>query len=114
MRKYLSEYREYIKKLLEGSDCDWEKLAAEHLVKIQFFQHERIVHLIVTVLFALMTLGAVIAFVITKEIGLLALSVLFAALIVPYIRHYYFLENQTQELYKDYDRIIEKRDKKDC
>lgn len=108
MRKYLNDYRSYIKNQLEGEGCDWEALAREHLVKIEFFQHERLVHLIVMVLFALMTLGTLIAFVVTESVGLLVLTVLFVGLLIPYIRHYYFLENQTQELYKDYDKICEK------
>ncbi len=108
MRKYLTDYRNYISEILEKENADWEKISAEHLVKIQFFQHERIVHLLVLILFALMTLATIIAFVITKNMGLLALSVLFIVLLIPYIRHYYFLENQTQELYKDYDKILEK------
>ena len=111
MRKYLNDYRYYIKNQLEKDNCDWEALAREHLVKVQFFQHERLVHLIVMVLFALMTLGTLIAFVVTESVGLLVLTVLFAGLLIPYIRHYYFLENQTQELYKDYDKICEKINK---
>lgn len=113
MRKYLTEYRNYIKSQLENENCNYSKLADEALVKIGFFQHERIVHLLVTILFALMTLATLIAFVITRNIGLLVLCVLFVLLLIPYIRHYYFLENETQRLYKDYDKIITKRDKSD-
>ena len=36
----------------------------------------------------------------------LALSVLLLVLLVPYIAHYYFLENSTQELYKVYYSLI--------
>ena len=108
MRKYLTDYRKYIKKQLSEMDADWESIAREHLVKIRFFQHERLVHLIVMVLFALMTLGTLIAFLVTEAIGLLVLTALFVGLLIPYIRHYYFLENQTQELYKDYDEILKK------
>lgn len=108
MRKYLTDYRNYITEILKNETADWEKILTVHLAKIQFFQHERIVHLLVLILFAMMTLGSLIAFVIVENLGLLALTVLFIVLLIPYIRHYYFLENQTQELYKDYDKIIEK------
>lgn len=111
MRKYLTDYRNYIREQLLKDENDWETLAKEHLIKISFFQHERIVHLIVMVLFALMTLGALIAFVVTEALGLLVLTVLFVGLLIPYIRHYYFLENQTQELYKDYDELLKKQGK---
>ena len=83
MRKYLTDYRNYIKELLSDDETDFEALAKEHLVKIQFFQHERLVHLIVMVLFALMTLGTLIAFVVTEAVGLLVMSVLFVGLLIP-------------------------------
>ncbi len=111
MRKYLTDYRNYIKEQLLKDENDWDTLSKEHLIKISFFQHERIVHLIVMVLFALMTLSTLIAFVVTESIGLLVLTVLFIGLLIPYIRHYYFLENQTQELYKDYDELLKKQGK---
>lgn len=110
MRKYLSEYIEYIEKILENPIKYSDKLSeitANHLVKIQFFQHERIVHLLVTILFALMTLGSMIGFVVTSNVGLFVLTALFILLLIPYIRHYYFLENNTQELYKLYDKLLE-------
>lgn len=108
MRKYLTDYRSYITKQLLKDENDWDTLAKEHLIKISFFQHERIVHLIVMVLFALMTLASLIAFVFTQAIGILILTILFTGLLIPYIRHYYFLENQTQKLYKDYDELLKK------
>lgn len=108
MKKYLTDYRNYIKHCLEKDNADWKKLLEMHKDKISFFQHERIVHLLVTILFALMTLMTVIAFVITRIIGFAPLILCFLVLMVPYIKHYYFLENQTQELYKDYDKILSK------
>ena len=113
MRKYLTDYRNYIKEQLLKDENDWEALAKEHLIKISFFQHERIVHLIVMVLFALMTLGTLIAFIFMQHdsAALFILTILFIGLLIPYIRHYYFLENQTQELYKDYDELLKKQGK---
>ena len=37
---------------------DWERVGGEMLVRIKFYQHERLAHLIVTVAFALMTLAS--------------------------------------------------------
>lgn len=108
MRKYLTDYILYVKAQLENESCDFNSLKREHLVKIGFFQHERLIHLLVTVLFALMTVISLAAFVISKEIGLLVLTALFILLLIPYIRHYYFLENSTQLLYKLYDEINER------
>lgn len=70
--------------------------------------HERLIHLIVTVLFALLTVACFIVIVCTDKLILTPLALLLLVLLVPYIKHYYFLENQTQELYKDYEKISAK------
>ena len=55
MRKYLSNYLQYIDRLLKTRNIsDINQLKAEHLRQIQFMQHERFIHLIVTVLFAIL------------------------------------------------------------
>ena len=59
----------------------------EHLVQVGFFQHERLIHLIVTVTFALLEMLAILI------------------LLIPYIRHYYILENEVQKMYGQYDRM---------
>lgn len=108
MRKYLTEYRQFILHCLEKQNCDFQKLLDYHKDKIQFFQHERFIHLIVTMLFAIVTVMVFIAVAVWEKIILIPLAVLSLALLIPYIRHYYFLENQTQKLYEDYDKICEK------
>jgi hypothetical protein len=80
----------------------------DHLIQIGFFQHERLIHLIVTVLFALMEIISMVATVVTGNIGLILLDVLLLILLIPYIRHYYILENEVQKMYNQYDRILEK------
>ena len=84
---------------------EWSKILEEHLTQIGFFQHERLIHLIVTVTFALMTLISMIASVTICMPLLLALSLLFLVLLVPYIFHYYTLENEVQKMYTQYDEI---------
>ena len=46
----------------------------------------------------------------TIAVGLLAIGLL--VLLIPYIRHYYILENEVQKMYSQYDRMVEKRDRK--
>ena len=75
------------------------------LVQIQFFQHERLIHLIVTVLFALLTVITLFASLIIEQPLLLVLFALFMILLVPYIKHYYLLENGVQQLYQYYDAL---------
>lgn len=84
-----------------------EKEKAELLIQIGFFQHERLIHLIVTVLFALMTILVFILGMTEFSLWTGGLLLLLLALLIPYIRHYYLLENGTQKLYQYYDKLEE-------
>ncbi len=112
MYKRLCEYIEYIDeqtrkdKLDKLSDEEKEKLKQQLLVQTQFFQHERLIHLIVTHMFAIITIVTLMGMIYFKTIPLLILLVLEIGLLFPYIIHYYHLENGTQKLYTFYDRFI--------
>ncbi len=82
-----------------------ETAKKELLIQIEFFQHERLIHLIVTVLFAVLTVITLLANLFLQEPLLLVLSLLFLVLLIPYIRHYYLLENGVQKLYEYYDAL---------
>ena len=84
-----------------------KKEKAELLIQIGFFQHERLIHLIVTVLFALMTILVFLVAVTNFELWTGILLLLLLALLIPYIKHYYLLENGTQKLYRFYDKLEE-------
>lgn len=107
MEKRLKQYLEFYRSAAEGDQDIGEKEAfrKEMLVQIQFFQHERLIHLIVTVLFALLAVITILASLIIQEPAVLLLCLMFFVLLVPYIRHYYILENGVQKLYEYYDRI---------
>ena len=77
----------------------------EHLVQVGFFQHERLIHLIVTVTFALLELLAILLSMIVDSLFTLLLPVVILILLIPYIRHYYILENEVQKMYAQYDRM---------
>ena len=100
MKNEIKEYKEYIKMQAADPDVDKKVLAQQLLVRIGFYQHERLIHLIVTMSFAIFFLLSLI--LVSINAYFLALSVLLLVLLVPYIAHYYFLENSTQELYKVY------------
>lgn len=106
MEQRILSYRKYIDELLKKDDLDWEAVIREHLIQISFFQHERLIHLIVTVTFAVLeviVLGlSVVSF--TPGVGLLAIAILI--LLIPYIRHYYILENEVQKMYRQYDQMV--------
>lgn len=113
MWKRLKSHRDMIRALLDADDptTDWEAVKSEHLVQISFFQHERLVHLLVTLAFALMELVSILATIFAPQpfmLPLMLLSLLFLVLLVPYLVHYYHLENGTQELYAQYDQLTEK------
>ena len=89
-----------------------------HLAQISFFQHERLVHLLVTILFAILTFATF--FLLYMQIGfsvlameglswgLLALFMLLLVLLIPYIMHYFLLENSVQKMYTQYDEILKR------
>lgn len=110
MKKRILEYRTRIDALLDADkdNVDWEKVMKEHLQQISFFQHERLIHLLVTLAFAIMTVFSVCIVVISSYLPLLALSALLMVLLVPYISHYYLLENEVQKMYFQYDEILKR------
>ena len=110
MKKLIINYRLKIDNLLANPDKiskeEWKKILQEHLTQIAFFQHERLVHLIVTVTFAILTMMSIIASIMISNPMLLVLTLLFLVLLVPYIMHYYTLENEVQKMYNQYDEIL--------
>lgn len=111
MEKRILTYRKYMDELLakldqmEMSEEEREHLKREHLTQISFFQHERLVHLIVTVTFALLEIIAVLITMLFPGIATLLLVLVILILLVPYIRHYYILENEVQKMYSQYDKL---------
>ena len=105
----------YLKGISEKAakgEFTYEELATlreQALVQIGFFQHERLIHLIVTMTFALMTIMTLMGICNTGYMPLIPLMVLLLVLLIPYIRHYYILENGTQTLYRYYDSLEKKR-----
>ena len=105
MKKRILAYLEYIDNLLLEEDRDWQEEIDKHLIQIVFFAHERLVHLIVMFLFALGTILTILYFHFCGDLIILALVVALMVLLVPYIMHYYLLENSVQKMYVQYDRM---------
>ena len=106
MEKRLKAYIQYLESVISGNNPDELKAAySDILTQIAFFQHERLIHLIVTVKFAILALMSLQFFISTGMFAVMMLFLLFMVLLVPYIRHYYILENGTQRLYELYDII---------
>jgi ABC-type antimicrobial peptide transport system permease subunit len=117
MEKRILSYRKRIDELLQQEDANWEKILKEHLTQVAFFQHERLIHLIVTVLFAVLEIMSILGTVVlaameSGNIAMSLLTILLLILLIPYIRHYYILENEVQKMYVQYDKLLEKIEEK--
>ena len=108
MKERIIGYRKRIDALLAqpAEGTDWEAVLQEHLTQVSFFQHERLIHLIVTVTFAILTMIALAIYCIAEYMPMLALIVLLLVLLIPYIGHYYTLENEVQKMYQQYDEML--------
>ena len=107
MDKRLQDYIEFIEK---ESKKPTPELIAYHKTMTAQFQHERLIHLIVTLFFALFMIIFFVFFgavelmlpagiwenVIAYSIGAVAVILLITTLF--YVRHYYRLENGVQKL----------------
>ena len=109
MKETMAFVRKYIDEEMQSAPEDrTRKVLAEFEKKISFFQHERLIHLIVTFFFALFLLMEIYAlftlpFSYAPVCGVLV--ALFFVLVVAYVFHYYFLENSVQQMYKMRDEI---------
>lgn len=76
---------------------------------VNYFQSERIIHLIITLSFSLLSIIMIAVYILTRLSILLIPCVLLFALLIPYIFHYYKLENGVQGLYFLEKRILDKK-----
>lgn len=103
MKKYLYEYIDYV--INNKNKINLEDM----LIKINFFQHERLIHLIITLFYVIMFL----IFLILVSLSYIFVIPVFILLIfvIFYIIHYFRLENGVQSLYFLYDEIKNKTKK---
>lgn len=93
MKKRILTYMKQTEQLLitDSDHTDWEQIRREHLIQISFFQHERLVHLLVTMLFAVLAFLTLIIMTLKFSIPALILFLAILTLLIPYITHYYLL-----------------------
>lgn len=106
MKKYLYDYIKEIDELLNSNKDIKDDLIKKHLIKINFFQHERLIHLLVTLFYAvifLIFMGLCYIHYIFFPVAAILLIFL-----ICYVLHYFHLENGVQYLYKQYDKMLEK------
>ena len=104
----------YIKDFIKDLETKIEKnhkFTKEELsyirIKIVDFQHERLIHLLVTLFYSLFTISF-LALTLISWIFIIPFLIVITFLLF-YIRHYFFLENSVQYLYTLYDKVISKK-----
>ena len=98
----------------EAGEEKTRRVLAEFEIKISYFQHERLIHLMVTLFFALfllLSIGALFMFPAEFILTGVLLTAIFFGLTIGYVMHYYFLENSVQKMYHMRDEIIAFLDK---
>ncbi len=105
MKEYMKAYIKEIDNYISSNRYkDIEDVIRLHLRKIKFFQHERFIHLIVTLFYALFAISFT-ALVMVSKIFMVVALILYVFLIF-YIFHYFFLENGVQYMYKQHDKLL--------
>ena len=113
MTKYLKEYMECITKQINELPLNSNEIALiidKHRTMITFMQHERLIHFLVTMLVALLFFITLGILAVTEKTEFLPVAVLLLGLTVPYIKHYFFLENTVQKMYIIHDSLAAKKD----
>lgn len=107
MTKQIRAYLAFLEEFFAADQTPEELLKQREklLQRIAFYQHERIVHLIVTMSFAIFFLLSLGLWFANGGIGLIALTVLLLVMTIAYIKHYYFLENSVQKMYLYYFKV---------
>lgn len=103
----MTEYIKHQMKLMENREFN-----CNYFVNIiQFIQHERLIHLIITIISAIFFLGFGVLFLIASNIITGILFLIFTILLIFYIKHYCFLENSVQKMYQIYENMYKEENK---
>lgn len=107
MTKQIKEYLAILEQFFSVSHSDEEMFSMKSrlLQRIAFYSHERLVHLIITMSFAVFFLISLFMWLLLNNTGLAVLTVMLLVMLVAYIKHYYFLENSVQKMYLYYYKM---------
>lgn len=108
MGSYIKTYMRSVEEALENENTDFSALKREHLRQIEFIQHERLVHLMVTIMCCILLFMGLGIFFISGLTAVMAVNLLLLILVFSYLLYYFFIENSTQKLYRQYNRICAK------
>lgn len=104
MKNYVKKYVQDIDKIINDNKVNKE-IIQEHLIKIGFFKHERLIHLLVTCFYAIFN----ICFIALSFLNplFIIITLILLTFLAFYVMHYFFLENSVQYMYKQYDKMKE-------
>jgi len=88
-----------------GEGINWKDVLEKHKVMIKRIQHERLIHLLVTIFVGLSMVFSFLTTVVSKNSLILLLDIPLFILFIAYLFHYRFLENTTQSWYILEDKI---------
>jgi 4-amino-4-deoxy-L-arabinose transferase-like glycosyltransferase len=110
MGKNLKQHIAFIEKALknENPDFNWVALSSFNRVQIGFFQHERIIHLLITLFFGLLFVFFAFWGFIFPNYYIVSIASAILIMLGFYIGHYFVLENGVQKLYLLDNEIIKR------
>lgn len=102
MKKYIDDYILMLEEKIKRKEVDL-KLQEDVFIKIDFFNKERMIHLFITLFYALF--AVLFACHIKESIIYLIFALFMMCFLIPYIIYYFKLEARVQYLYKLFDQI---------
>ncbi len=105
MIDYMNNYMEYIETILKKENIN-ESIKKDFIEHIQFMQHERLIHLLVTMLFASLLMFGFVLILLYFSWILVGFTAIIFFVEIFYIFHYYKLENGVQKMYRLYDELV--------
>ena len=108
MKRWCRDHEALVTAALSGGQVT-EELLELHREKLTLLRHERLVHLIVTVMVVFVELFTVDLTLLHPDLGILPpiLMLALAVLLAFYFAHYFFLENTVQRWYTLLDALLE-------
>jgi drug/metabolite transporter (DMT)-like permease len=104
-------YNAQVKNILsdQNPNTNWSQVLDHHRLMLSRIQHERLIHLLVTIFVGLVMSAALFTALIAQLAKLLLYTSPLLVLFIAYLFHYRFLENTTQSWYKIEDDIISRQ-----
>jgi cell division protein FtsW (lipid II flippase) len=111
MNKFMKNHDVFLKKALEGPVENLEWLLDYHSDKVRFLQHERLIHLMVTLFFSFILLILFGMSLLEPSNLYPVLFLILAVLLIFYILHYYKMENTLQRWYRIQQKLMRLKNK---